>query len=124
LLDTAINIGSGVIPRVCGVVLVSVRPGVREVDLPGLWADIRERVKDVGELGGIEVLGVEVAAIDGLQRGKHRLARDRKVINRSTSYPVDEVYHGSKSGSGTGLDIGAGRVRRRSGEGHCKGQPA
>jgi hypothetical protein len=64
LLDAAVHIVAGVIPRVSGVVLVRVGPRIGQIDFASLRADIGEGVEDVGELGCRQVLWVVVASVD------------------------------------------------------------
>jgi hypothetical protein len=86
LLDAAVDVVSGIIPRIGGVVLLDIGPGVRKVSVSALalawagfhispwfglhfaslWPDIGECVENMGQFLRGEILGVVVAAIDGL----------------------------------------------------------
>lgn len=66
LLDASVDIVSGVTPRIARIVLISIRPGVRKVDLSGFRADISKCIENVGESLGRKILGVEVSTVDGL----------------------------------------------------------
>jgi hypothetical protein len=66
LLGATVNVSPNIIPRVGWVVLVSVRPGVSQVDLSSLWSNIGKGIEDMREFLGWEILGVEVTTVDGL----------------------------------------------------------
>jgi hypothetical protein len=66
LLRASIDVGANIVPRVGGVVLVGVRPGVGQIDFASLRADVGESVKHVGELFAWQILRIEVATVNGL----------------------------------------------------------
>ena len=66
LLDAAVDIVPLVIPRVGGIVLVGIGPGIREIDLAGR-AHVGECVQDVSQALCGEILWVVVPSIDGLK---------------------------------------------------------
>ncbi len=65
LFEAAVEIGADVVPGIGGIVLVGVRPGVREVDLTGFGTDVGEGVEDMGKAVDRKVLWVMIAAVDG-----------------------------------------------------------
>jgi hypothetical protein len=66
LLQAAVDVGADIVPRVVGIVLVGVGPGVGEVHFAAFRTDVGEGVENVGQFVGWEVLGVVVAAINCL----------------------------------------------------------
>jgi hypothetical protein len=66
LLDTAIDIVSGIIPGISRIMLVSIRPGVRQVDLACTRANVGKCIKNMGQPLSGKVLGLEVATVNGL----------------------------------------------------------
>jgi hypothetical protein len=68
LFGASVDVGTDVIPRVGRVMLVSVRPGISQVDFSSLWSNIGKGIEDVGKFLGWEILGVEVSTVDGLYR--------------------------------------------------------
>ena len=64
LFETAVEVGAGVIPGVCGIVFVCVGPGIGQVDFTCLWTDVREGIENVGEMRDGNILRLVVAAVD------------------------------------------------------------
>ena len=64
LFETAVEIGAGVIPGVCGIVFVCVGPGIGKVDFACFCTDVCERIENVGEMRDRNVLRLVVATVD------------------------------------------------------------
>ena len=66
LLDAAVDVVAGVIPRISLVVLFYVAPTVCQVDFACLGTDVGEGVENVRELLDWKILGIVFPSIDGL----------------------------------------------------------
>ena len=67
LLQTAIHVVSAFIPRVIRVVFLKVGIGIAEIHLSSI-ADVGKGIQHMGQLSGVDILRLEVAAVDGLRR--------------------------------------------------------
>lgn len=66
LLGAPIHVGADIVPRVRRVVLLKIGVRICEVHLPGFGAHVGEGVEHVSDLVTRQVLGLEVASVDGL----------------------------------------------------------
>jgi len=66
LFSASIDVGADIIPRVVGVVLVSVGPRISQIDLARFRANISKGIQHMREFVGRKVLRVKVAAVNSL----------------------------------------------------------
>lgn len=66
MLGTTVHVGADIVPGVCRVVLLKIGVCICEVHLSGFGAHVGEGVEHVCDLVAGQVLGLEVASVDGL----------------------------------------------------------
>jgi hypothetical protein len=66
LLCAAIDVGANIVPRISGIVLVSIRPSIGQIHLSSLWSHVGESIEHVSKFFSRKILRVEVATINSL----------------------------------------------------------
>lgn len=70
LLHAPVQVGTDIVPRVAGEMLLDIRPGIRHVYLACVCVDVGKCIQHVGQFVDWELLGGEVAAVDCLYQNQ------------------------------------------------------